>query len=313
MRTVWIVFSTNFFLAALEVTEEVAPSLPEEKKTSCSCCVDREKNLTRLFLSFSDSSRRTQKEETCTVYNFISFTLLSSKSKVKANKPQSLVLFISADREKERKRGLLSSQGLIAWPLQSLQTKSNEDTQRRGRSAVHTPQEIIFCIIQELDTPSPPVDPTLGGRHGGDTSALLFFYSSSSPSGPRVDHCCVFLGRECGPFASFFFFLLFFLSVCLVLSVALFFRGVYVQGKHFGTVYEGQCDSWYTNVVLLGEEFDVLPGDKIVVLTIADLKNYQVENVYNPSVRTLEHTANNPPHLRGKKETREEEERESGG
>ncbi|PHJ25533.1 hypothetical protein CSUI_000609, partial [Cystoisospora suis] len=57
-------------------------------------------------------------------------------------------------------------------------------------------------------------------------------------------------------------------------------------GKHFGTVYEGQCDSWYTNVILIGKEIAVLPGDKIVLFTVADLKNYQLENVYNPSVCT---------------------------
>ncbi|KFG27877.1 hypothetical protein TGP89_207100 [Toxoplasma gondii p89] len=50
-------------------------------------------------------------------------------------------------------------------------------------------------------------------------------------------------------------------------------------GRHFGTVFEQQCDSWYTNVVLLGKEIEVRPRDRITLFTIADLKNYQVETV----------------------------------
>lgn len=49
------------------------------------------------------------------------------------------------------------------------------------------------------------------------------------------------------------------------------------QGLFFGPVYEGQCDSWYTNMVLLGKEISVVKGDRIVLKTEANLTNFQME------------------------------------
>ncbi|CDJ32195.1 LOW QUALITY PROTEIN: uncharacterized protein EMH_0042900 [Eimeria mitis] len=48
-------------------------------------------------------------------------------------------------------------------------------------------------------------------------------------------------------------------------------------GVFFGPVYEGQCDSWYTNVVLLGKEVSVTKGDRILLQTEANLTNFQRE------------------------------------
>ncbi|AFZ79934.1 hypothetical protein BEWA_027830 [Theileria equi strain WA] len=44
-------------------------------------------------------------------------------------------------------------------------------------------------------------------------------------------------------------------------------------GEHFGTRY-GQCESWYTNIVLLDKEYTVYPGDFVLVRTISNLTNY---------------------------------------
>ncbi|KAL8271554.1 hypothetical protein Esti_004589 [Eimeria stiedai] len=48
-------------------------------------------------------------------------------------------------------------------------------------------------------------------------------------------------------------------------------------GLFFGPVYEGQCDSWYTNMVLLGRDIRVSKGDTIRVFTEANLTNFQRE------------------------------------
>ncbi|PFH36888.1 hypothetical protein BESB_033460 [Besnoitia besnoiti] len=61
-----------------------------------------------------------------------------------------------------------------------------------------------------------------------------------------------------------------------------FVAGIDVEirpGRHFGTVFERQCDSWYTNIVLLGKEIDVRRRDRITLFTVADLKNYQLDTV----------------------------------
>ncbi|CDI85368.1 hypothetical protein, conserved [Eimeria praecox] len=44
-----------------------------------------------------------------------------------------------------------------------------------------------------------------------------------------------------------------------------------------GASENGQCDSWYTNVVLLGKEISVSKGDRILVKTEANLTNFQRE------------------------------------
>ncbi|KAL8430814.1 hypothetical protein ACSSS7_005697 [Eimeria intestinalis] len=49
------------------------------------------------------------------------------------------------------------------------------------------------------------------------------------------------------------------------------------SGLFFGPVYEGQCDSWYTNMVLLGRDIRVSRGDIIRVSTEANLTNFQRE------------------------------------
>ncbi|XP_026193875.1 uncharacterized protein LOC34621873 [Cyclospora cayetanensis] len=48
-------------------------------------------------------------------------------------------------------------------------------------------------------------------------------------------------------------------------------------GRFFGPIYEGQCDSWYTNFVLLGREIRVCKGDRIRVKTEVNLTNFQRE------------------------------------
>ncbi|CDJ60228.1 Conserved Plasmodium protein, related [Eimeria maxima] len=48
-------------------------------------------------------------------------------------------------------------------------------------------------------------------------------------------------------------------------------------GVFFGPVYEGQCDSWYTNVVLLGKEIAVFKGDRVILKTEVNLTNFQRE------------------------------------
>lgn len=59
-----------------------------------------------------------------------------------------------------------------------------------------------------------------------------------------------------------------------------------LQGLFFGPIYEGQCDSWYTNVVLLGREIYVSKGDKIFLKTEANLTNFQREQ---QMVRLIQH------------------------
>ncbi|KAL8438768.1 hypothetical protein Efla_003060 [Eimeria flavescens] len=48
-------------------------------------------------------------------------------------------------------------------------------------------------------------------------------------------------------------------------------------GLFFGPVYEGQCDSWYTNMVLLGRDIRISKGDTVCVSTEANLTNFQRE------------------------------------
>ncbi|KAL8274714.1 hypothetical protein Esti_001429 [Eimeria stiedai] len=47
-------------------------------------------------------------------------------------------------------------------------------------------------------------------------------------------------------------------------------------GQFFGTFRNGETDSWYTSLVLLPEEVNVEPGDRVTLETCADLRNYSV-------------------------------------
>ncbi|UKK01818.2 hypothetical protein MACK_001171 [Theileria orientalis] len=48
-------------------------------------------------------------------------------------------------------------------------------------------------------------------------------------------------------------------------------------GEHFGTRY-GQCESWYTNLLMFDREYTVFENDLIVVSSVANLTNYTKVN-----------------------------------
>uniref|UniRef100_A0A3B0MM74 Uncharacterized protein n=1 Tax=Theileria annulata TaxID=5874 RepID=A0A3B0MM74_THEAN len=55
-------------------------------------------------------------------------------------------------------------------------------------------------------------------------------------------------------------------------------------GEHFGTRY-GQCESWYTNFLLLDKEYTVFKGDLVLVNSIANLTNYTKANCDNGKIQ----------------------------
>ncbi|KAK2194806.1 bifunctional Protein arginine N-methyltransferase/S-adenosyl-L-methionine-dependent methyltransferase superfamily [Babesia duncani] len=55
-----------------------------------------------------------------------------------------------------------------------------------------------------------------------------------------------------------------------------FLSGIDVEirpGEHFGTRF-GHCESWYTNILLLDQDYKVSPGDVILTRSICNLTNY---------------------------------------
>ncbi|KAF8819889.1 hypothetical protein IE077_003842 [Cardiosporidium cionae] len=48
-----------------------------------------------------------------------------------------------------------------------------------------------------------------------------------------------------------------------------------LPGVMFGTKHAGMWDHWYSNIILLQHEVNVAVGDKVIVNTTVDLKNYQ--------------------------------------
>ncbi|KAF8821011.1 hypothetical protein IE077_002568 [Cardiosporidium cionae] len=48
-----------------------------------------------------------------------------------------------------------------------------------------------------------------------------------------------------------------------------------LPGVTFGTKHAGMWDHWYSNIILLQHEVNVVAGDKVIVKTTVDLRNYQ--------------------------------------